>query len=336
MSKHKKCEHNIRKEYCIDCGGSALCNEHGKRKSRCRDCGGSSLCQEHGREKSQCVLCGGNQICEHNIRKIYCIPCAGSGICEHQKRKYQCKDCKGSSYCEHDKRKSNCVDCNGTQICIHKINKRYCEECDGSIFCQHKKNKYRCKECDGRALCKSSWCEVRGIPKYNGYCLTCCIQLFPGLEVVKNYKTKEIDTVGRIKEFFPDLTWIHDKKVKDGCSKYRPDLLCDFGLQIIIIEIDEHGHTDYDTSCEHKRLMELSKDFQHRPMVVIRFNPDTYQDKTGKTITSCWGYDKKGIMRIKPSKKKEWLERINCLKETLEYWINNKSEKTVQIVELFY
>jgi len=31
-------------------------------------------------------------------------------------------------------------------------------------------------------------------------------------------KTKEKDVVDRIKEKYPDLTWIEDKKIKDGCS----------------------------------------------------------------------------------------------------------------------
>jgi len=38
----------------------------------------------------------------------------------------------------------------------------------------------------------------------------------------------------------------------------------------IIIEVDENKHTDYDCSCEHKRLMELSQDLQHRPIVLSR------------------------------------------------------------------
>jgi hypothetical protein len=352
MSTHIKCEHNKIAYYCTTCPGSGIC-EHGRRKNRCTDCGGVCICDhgnirdrckqcggvsicEHGRRKDSCHDCGGSRFCEHDTQAYYCITCKGPGICEHQRRKYQCKDCEGTQICEHNKRKADCIQCGGSQICKHGISKRYCKDCDGSIFCIHKKNKYRCKECDGRSLCKSSWCEVRGIPKYNGYCLSCCIQTFPELEVMKNYKTKEIDTVGYIKEFFPDFTWVHDKKVRDGCSKLRPDLLCDFGSQIIIIEIDEYKHIDYDSSCEHKRLMGLSQDLQHRPIVFIRFNPDAYIDTTGKTITSCWGYDKKGIMRIKPSKKKEWEQRIHSLKETVEHWVDTQSEKTIHIVELFY
>ena len=50
---------------------------------------------------------------------------------------------------------------------------------------------------------------------------------------------------------------------------------------IIIVEIDENAHINYDSSCENKRLMELSQDLGFRPIVFIRFNPDDYIDKEG-------------------------------------------------------
>ena len=35
-------------------------------------------------------------------------------------------------------------------------------------------------------------------------------------------------------------------------------------------------------------------------------------------------------------KEKEWEERINTLKEEIQYWIDNETEKTIEIIELFY
>jgi len=32
----------------------------------------------------------------------------------------------------------------------------------------------------------------------------------------------------------------------------------------------------------------------------------------------------------------EWNERIEILNQQIQYWINNKTDKTVEIVELFY
>ena len=49
--------------------------------------------------------------------------------------------------------------------------------------CPHGKCKRYCKECGGSALCKSSWCHTTAIPKYNNYCLTCCINICPEINV---------------------------------------------------------------------------------------------------------------------------------------------------------
>ena len=185
--------------------------------------------------------------------------------------------------------------------------------------------------------CKSNWCDTIINKKYKGYCLFCFMNLFPNEKVSRNYKTKEVATSNYIKAEFPDMDWICDKQINNGCSKKRPDLLLDLGYQVLIIEIDENQHNNYDCSCENKRLMELSQDLNHRHIIFIRFNPDDYVDNT-KKITSCWGINGKGICDVKKSKKKEWNERLNILKDTVNYWIDekNKTNKTIEVVELFY
>jgi hypothetical protein len=154
--------------------------------------------------------------------------------------------------------------------------------------------------------------------------------------LMRNYKTKEKEVVDRIKVTFSDFTWITDKKIENGCSMRRPDLLLDMGSHVIIVEIDENRHSEYDCSCENKRLMELSKDLQHRPIVFIRFNPDSYIDEEGTKVRSCWKLNKSGVMSIVKTKEKEWIERIEILKEQIHYWIKNPTEKTVEIIQLYY
>jgi hypothetical protein len=185
--------------------------------------------------------------------------------------------------------------------------------------------------------CKSVWCSTRVKEKYDGYCLFCYINLFPDKPVSRNYKTKEYAVVEYIKTKFPNLKWIADKIISGGCSKRRPDLLLDLLYQIIIIEVDENQHTDYDSSCEGKRIMELSQDLGHRPIIFIRFNPDDYE-KDGTNITSCWGQNKKGICVVKKSKKSEWTERLNALEEQINYWLNpeNTINQTLKTIQLFY
>ena len=292
------CIHNRRRFLCVECKGGGIC-EHLKRKTRCKECGGTDLCP-HGGEKENCVPCGGTSICEHGKRRRRCVECFGAGICEHNK------------------------------------NRQNCIECDGNLYCIHDKYKSRCKICGGSQLCKAPHCETRGINKYDGYCLPCCIHYCPEIQVSRNFKTKENDVVQRVLEKYPDFNWIADKKIQDGCSKRRPDLLLDFGSHVIIVEVDENKHTTYDCSCQNKRLMEISQDIGHKPVVFIRFNPDAYVNQEGKKVTSCWRINGYGVLDISKSKRDEWHTRIDMLLQQLEYWINNIPHKTVEIVELFY
>jgi hypothetical protein len=185
--------------------------------------------------------------------------------------------------------------------------------------------------------CKNNWCFTQVQEKYDGYCLFCYINMFPDKPVSRNYKTKEYAVVDFVKKMFPNFHWIVDKIVNGGCSRRRPDLLLDLGYQIIIIEIDENQHIDYDCSCENKRIMELSQDLEHRPIVFIRFNPDEYI-KNGTNVTSCWGINKKGICVVKKSKNSEWEQRLNLLEEQIKYWTNNTNmtNKTIETIHLFY
>jgi len=186
--------------------------------------------------------------------------------------------------------------------------------------------------------CKSSWCFTRiQNNKYDGLCLRCFIHLFPDRPVSRNYKTKEYAVVEFVTSKFPEVHWIADKIINAGCSKRRPDLLLDLGYQILIVEIDENQHIDYDCSCENKRIMELSQDTGHRPIIFIRFNPDKYIH-AGKTITSCWGTNQNGICVVKKSKQREWEERLSTLEQHITYWINpeNITNKTIEIIQLYY
>jgi predicted acylesterase/phospholipase RssA len=127
-------------------------------------------------------------------------------------------------------------------------------------------------------------------------------------------------------------------KIVNGCfSKRRSDLLLDLGYQILIVEVDENQHIDYDCSCENKRNMELSQDMGHRPIVFIRFNPDEYE-KDGENITSCCGNNEKGICQVKNSKKSEWEERLLVLAQHIDNWINpeNITNKIIESFQLYY
>jgi hypothetical protein len=172
--------------------------------------------------------------------------------------------------------------------------------------------------------------------RYKGYCMRCFVHIFPDEPVARNYKTKEKTVASFILENFPNFTWTQDKSIVNGCSKRRPDLLVDFGSFLIVIEVDETQHDTYDLVCENKRMMQISQDVGHRPIVFIRFNPDAYLDKDSKKISSCWGVNTSGLCTIKPSKTQEWAKRLEVLKNTVQHWADNGTSKTLEIISLFF
>ena len=181
--------------------------------------------------------------------------------------------------------------------------------------------------------CKTYLCEILSSKKYDNYCLRCYMYTFPDKPISRNYKTKEYAVVEYVKQKYPEYNWILDKIISGGCSRKRPDLLLELEKQIIIIEIDENQHTSYGCSCENKRIMELSQDVGHKSIIFIRFNPDKYFIQK-KKIKSCWGLNSKGFSIIK--KEKEWKERLDMLSSNIDYWIINNTDKTVEIIQLFY
>jgi hypothetical protein len=190
---------------------------------------------------------------------------------------------------------------------------------------------------DKRCLTPLCGTHVRN-KKYKGYCLFCYVNHpdFQNEPVVRNYKSKERYVHDYIKEHFSMYTIIWDKRVDLGCSLRRPDFLIDFGGWVLIIEVDENRHENYDSTCDNKRLCQLSQDISHRNMIMIRFNPDDYINSNNENVTSCWGYNKLGMAVVKKSKQKEWKYRLDCLKQRIEYWVSNPIDKMIHVDLLFY
>jgi len=113
--------------------------------------------------------------------------------------------------------------------------------------------------------------------------------------------------------------------------------MCNFGSHILIIEIDEKGHKNYNKEKEYERMVTLFKDVKCAPIVCIRFNPDEYIDCNNKKISSCWKKDyETGGYIIKKTKEKEWKSRLNRLLYEIGNWTNKPSEKELEIIKLFY
>ena len=82
--------------------------------------------------------------------------------------------------------------------------------------------------------------------------------------------------------------------------------------------------------------MQLSQDLGHRPLVMLRFNPDAYVAMDGQRVTSCWAPNKRGIVALKKKKKVEWLQRLATLTEQIAYWTQNSTDKMLEVVHLYY
>ncbi len=185
-------------------------------------------------------------------------------------------------------------------------------------------------------------CEnASGNPKYSGYCLYCFINTFPDNQIVCNHKTKERAVADFVRTAFPDLPWVFDRIVESGCSRRRPDIFVDMGYGVLVLEVDEFKHVNYDCTCENKRLMQLFLDAGSRPIMMVRFNPDAYTQADGQHVTSCWGVSKdKGLAHVKRTKKAEWASRLEALRGAvalhLEAAKDIESLREVTVTHLFY
>ena len=142
------------------------------------------------------------------------------------------------------------------------------------------------------------------------YTVSCIFFLKKRYQETTKSICKEIEVSNHIIEQFSSITVMQDKRIQDGCLARRPDILIHLGYQVIIVEVDESQHIDYDCTCENKRLMQLSQDVGHCSIVFIRFNPDVYTE--------------------------EWQHCLSTLCDTIQYWMNHVTVKTVEIVHLFY
>ncbi len=190
--------------------------------------------------------------------------------------------------------------------------------------CDHDKQRRHCIICSPQIACHN--CKhmiMSGNKTYRPYCFICYCVKNPDIEIKRQYKTRENFLAEALKEMNLGVDFIQDKRVSEGCSKKRPDFLFDLFTHTVIVECDENGHRDYNTTCEIDKLNATFTDLADRPMVLIRFNPDKYEDK------SCFDKDCKLI-------KNEWNRRIKVLKKEITKAIKEIPEELITIKCLFF
>ena len=181
------------------------------------------------------------------------------------------------------------------------------------------------------SLCKTMYAQNI---KYKGLCFRCFTYSFPNESISRNYKIKEKHVHDFICSQYAMEKFSYDKSIDNGCSKRRPDWFFECFTHVVIIECDENQHTEYDNTCENKRIMELFTDIGNRPLIMIRFNPDAYF-KDNEKMPSSFKYHKTlGVPMIRD--KNEWLQRLTILKENIDNSLSTIPEKEISLIHLFY
>ena len=76
------------------------------------------------------------------------------------------------------------------------------------------------------------------------------------------------------------MTFIHDKSIVGGKSRFRPDFVIPSNFGRIIVEVDEHQHTRHEYCDELNRMRTIYHDIQcvapGQQVLFIRYNPDIF------------------------------------------------------------
>jgi hypothetical protein len=232
-----------------------------------------------------------------------------------------------------------------TDIGMINVRSKKCDECDTeasfgfpngkAIKCGEHKDGGMANVVSKKCVEPNCLTSATGL-KYEGYCFSHYFKNFPDAPKSRNHRVKELATTNFIVEHFTNLHWIVDKKIQNTKSLRRPDILLDLGEKVVVIEIDENQHKGY--IDDNERVNQITTDLKNRPIILIRFNPDAYLDKNKKKVASCWGFDGERKTIIKATKGTEWKQRLEVLKNTIEYWVKpeNKLESGVEVVKLFF
>jgi hypothetical protein len=198
--------------------------------------------------------------------------------------------------------------------------------------CEHGSKKSQCVHCSPHNACTT--CHSQHVPKKYRYfpqCTRCYYITHPDVKARRNFKTKEMHMREELRDQFSDLDMIFDKQVSGGCSRRRPDVVIEMLTHVVIVECDENQHSGY--NCENKRTMELFQDFGNRPIVFIRFNPDSYRDESGDKVQGCFTLNDKGSLEVC---EEEWDRRLPSLFDSIRHSVETIPEKEVTEIPMFY
>ena len=338
---------NIKSKKCINCNIKQPVFNYSNEKNALY-CGDCKLDDMIDIQSKKCIICKNkrpNFNYETENKALYCGDCKLDDMidikskkcinCKNKRPVFNYSNEKNALYCGDCKLENMinikckiCINCNIKQpVFNYKDGKfaLYCGDCklEDMIDINHKK-------------CKTPLCDIIIGKKFKGYCLRCFIHIFPESKIIRDYGTREAKVTEFIKKEFKDLNIIYNKQIQGGCSDHRPDIFIDCLTHSLIIEVDEHQHkrgNSYSIRCEIRRVNELFTSLADRPIVFIRFNPDSYTNSKNKLIKSCFEYtEDKGL----PKANKTLQPRLKKLKEEIEKNINLIPNTNITTIKLFY
>ena len=236
--------------------------------------------------------------------------------------------------CPHGRIRSKCKECGGSQICEHGRVRSKCKECGGGSICEHGRNRSRCASCSPQNACTK--CLAEYVPKtfcFYPLCARCYYKVNSHLEKPRQFKVKEDRVFDAVKARFPELELWKDVMVDGGCSKRRPDIFIERLTHSVIVECDENQHRGAGYSCDNMRTMQLFEDLGSRPLVFIRFNPDSYR-RDGVRVGGC--FERTEITKALRVVKSEWDRRIVVLLERVASALGTIPEREVTVEKLFF
>jgi len=243
-----------------------------------------------------------------NEKALYCTQHKLDGMTNVKDKKCRFKDCKKQPHYNYINEKA-------LYCAQHKL--------DGMINVKDKK-------------CKTNLCNTLVKNKYKGYCLRCFIYNFPDSKLIRDYGTREAKVSQFIKDTYTNLNITYNKAIDGGCSSHRPDIFICCLTHSVIIEVDEHQHkkgNSYNPECELRRINNLFTDLADRPIIFIRFNPDSYTNNKNKLIKSCFEYSEdRGL----PKANKTLQTRLKKLKNIIDDNLVKVPTEHITTIKLYY
>jgi hypothetical protein len=321
---------NVNNKKCV-CGSTYLIyNYEGLTPAFCKNCKKDNMVDL--RKKCYC----GKSIPYFNIQGLkpeYCSECKTSNMVNLLIKKCFCNkshpsfNFKGMNpeYCSNCKfegminvHSKKCLNCPLQSSFNYKNETEplYCSHCkqEGMINIKQK-------------ACKAENCMTIGNKNYKGYCANCFQHLFPTdpLTFQIRSKTKEIavrDFINsRFEGFQHDKPLWYNETVCDCTSKRRIDHRKLINDTLLCIETDENQHKSYSKEDEIARYNDLFMAFGGK-FIFIRFNPDKYKDKNGKSCNPM-------LVNRLPVLEAEINKQIKRIE-------NSEHTELLEVIELYY